>query len=80
MTQKILVIGAGAAVIHSLQKEIKDVVVVTPQESKGNPFKDDPTVFVKAPEIKTQASVYFPEPKNFINGKKLPKKYRRFKK
>ena len=72
MTQKILVIGAGATVIHALQKEIKDVVIVTPQEAKENQFKNEPIPYVKAPEIKSP--YLFTEPKNFINGKKLPKR------
>lgn len=78
MSHKILVIGAGATVIHALQKELKDVVVITPEEAKENSFKSEPIPYVKAPEVQT--SYLFEEPKNFINGKKLPKKYRKFKK
>lgn len=75
---KTLIIGAigmDATIIEELRLRFKDATIITAQEAKETQLNTKPELPLKTVEIKEFApSLKFDEPKNFINGKKLPKK------
>lgn len=85
MSKKAILIGTGdihERVINELHKNgINDVIVVTPEEVKerGLVISDD-RIPIKATELPMHdVWVEKEEPKNYINGKTLPRKKRRNK-
>ena len=73
MKQKILIIGAGPELLYLLQSKFK-VVEVVDNVSPELPSKEG---LIKASNFKISEAVSyidFEEPKNYINGKKLPKR------
>lgn len=73
MKDRIIIIGVGPELLYLLQRKFKEVEVVD-NVSPELPSKEG---LIKASELKISEipdMINFEEPKNFINGKKLPKK------
>ena len=71
MKDRIIVIGVGADVLHFLEKAFKEIQVKEDIQIKP-PSKE---ALIKASDFKIPeiGGIDFEEPKNYINGKKLPK-------
>ena len=73
MKDRIIVIGVGADVLHFLEKAFKEIQVKEDIQIKP-PSKE---ALIKASDFKIPEIgdyIYYEEPKNYINGKKLPKR------
>lgn len=76
---KVIIIGGGEIGKTSLAQKIleqnSDMIIISPEQAKANGFNLPEPVPIKnliLPEIKSAG--FFKNKKNYINGKKLPKR------